>query len=303
MSPSSVSLPTADEVRNRVHRMWGSVAVSWGEHAAQVEQRAEVVTGLMLDAVSPAPGDVVLELACGAGGLGLAIADQVTPGGRVVLSDVAPEMVTIAAASAARRNETGGAPVEVTAQVIDLEKIQLPDASFDIVVCREGLMFALDPTQAVSEIARVLRPGGRVAVAVWGPRSSNPWLGVLADVLQEHRGAPVPPPGTPGPFSLGAPGALASTLAGAGLEEVSVEEVAVPTHDASFEGYWELRTDLAGPLKRLLDALPTEDLAIIRETVRERLSRYQTAAGLNIPGLAYVGSARRPSPGDNAPHR
>jgi len=164
-------------------------------------------------------------------------------------------------------------------------------------------MFALDPTQAVSEIARVLRPGGRLAVAVWGPRDRNPWLGVLADALQEHRGTPVPPPGIPGPFSLGAPGALASTLAGAGLEHVRVDEVAVPTHDASFEDYWALRTDLAGPMKKLLAALPAHDLATIRETVRERLSRYQTDAGLRIPGLAYIGSARRPTPDDQAPRR
>jgi enediyne biosynthesis protein CalE5 len=301
MSPHTVSQPTAEQVRNSVHRLWGSVAESWGEHAAQVEQRAEVVTRLMLDAVSPAPGDEVLELACGAGGLGLAIADHVTPGGRVVLSDVAPEMVTIAAARAARRTEPGGAPVQITAQVIDLDKIQLPDASFDIVVCREGLMFALDPTQAVSEIARVLRPGGRVAVAVWGPRDRNPWLGVLADALQEHRGTPVPPPGVPGPFSLGAPGALASTLTGADLEQVRVEEVSVPTDDESFEDYWQLRTDLAGPMKQILAALSAQDLAIIRETVRERLSRYQTAEGLRIPGLAFIGSARRPCPDDQAP--
>jgi SAM-dependent methyltransferase len=205
-------------------------------------------------------------------------------------------MVTIAAARAARRTEGGGAPVQITAQVIDLEEIQLPDASFDIVVCREGLMFALDPAQAASEIARVLRPGGRMAVAVLGPRDRNPWLGVLADALQEHRGTPVPPAGIPGPFSLGAPGALESTLASGGLEQVRVEEVSVPTRDASFEDYWELRTDLAGPLKSLLATLPAQDLVVIRETVRERLSRYQTAAGLTLPGLAYIGCARRLAP-------
>jgi SAM-dependent methyltransferase len=276
--------------------MWGSVAESWGEHADHVEQRSMPVTRLMVDAVSPAPGEEVLELACGAGGLGLAIADRVTPGGRVVLSDAAPEMVAIAAARAARRASAGPAGVEVRAQVVDLEQIDLPDASFDIVVCREGLMFALDPAQAAGEIARVLRPGGRVAVAVWGPRSRNPWLGVLADAVQEHIGSPVPPPGVPGPFSLGADGALATTLADAGLEQVVVEEVAVPTQDASFEDYWQLRTDLAGPLKRLLDGLTAHDRAAVRQTVRARLSPYQTAEGLEIPGLAYVGLARR------APH-
>jgi hypothetical protein len=98
----------------------------------------------------------------------------------------------------------------------------------------------------------------------------------------------------PGPFSLGAEGALESLLTEAGLEGVRVEEVCVPTHDASFEDYWHLRTDLAGPLKRLLASLPPQDLMSIRETVQARLSRYHTSDGLRIPGVAYIGSAHRP---------
>ena len=289
MSPETAPLPSAGQIRERVHRMWGAVADSWGAHADHVEQRAEVVTRFIIEAVAPAPGDEVLELACGAGGLGLTIADRVTPGGRVVLSDVAPEMVSIASERAAGRDIA----TAITAQVLDLEEIDAPDESFDVVVCREGLMFALDPVRAVSEIARVLRPGGRAALAVWGPRDENPWLGVLADAVQEHTGTPVPPPGTPGPFSLGADGALEAALTAGGLEQVTVRSVDVPTHDATFDDYWQLRIDLAGPLKQRLAALPAEDLSVIRETVRAELSRYQTSDGLRIPGLAYVGSARR----------
>ena len=140
-----------------------------------------------------------------------------------------------------------------------------------------------------------------MAIAVWGPRDRNPWLGVLADAVQQHTGTPVPPPGIPGPFSLGADGALETTLTAAGLEQVSVQQVDVPTHDASFDDYWQLRTDLAGPLKKRLAALPAQDLTAIRETVRARLSRYQTSDGLRIPGLAYVGSARRPATAHQRP--
>ena len=293
MSQETVQLPTGEQIRHRVHQMWGSVAESWGEHVDHVEQRAEAVTRLMIEAVAPVAGDEVLELACGAGGLGLAIADEVTPAGRVVLSDVAPEMVAIASAHAARRAQVGGATAQVTARVLDLEQIDMPDDSFDIVVCREGLMFALDPVRAAREIARVLRPGGRAAIAVWGPRDRNPWLGVLADAVHLHTGSPVPPTGTPGPFSLGADGALEATLTAAGLEQVSVQLIDVPTHDASFDDYWQLRIDLAGPLKQRLAVLPAQDMTAIREMVREGLSRYQGADELIIPGLAYVGSARR----------
>ena len=94
------------------------------------------------------------------------------PGGEVVLSDVVPEMTAIAAA----RAEALGLD-NVSTCVLDLEQIDQPDDSYDVVLCREGLMFAADPARAAGEIRRVLRPGGRVALAVWGPRERNPWLG------------------------------------------------------------------------------------------------------------------------------
>lgn len=293
MSTEQVHAPSADQIRERVHHMWGRVAPAWERHANQVEARVEALTHLMIEAIAPAPGDEVLELACGAGGLGLAIAPRVSPGGRVLLSDVAPEMVAIAAARAGSLPRTADRR-QISARVIDLEQMDLPDSCFDIVVCREGMMFALDPAQAAREIARVTRPGGRVAITVWGPRERNPWLGVLTDAVQQQTGARVPPPGVPGPFSLSAEGALAAVLAVAGLEQIQVHEVPVPTHDASFEDYWQLRTALAGPLKGLIDALPPEQHAALKETVRARLTPYQSTDGLTIPGLVNLATARRP---------
>ena len=145
---------------------------------------------LMLQATAPGPGELVLELACGTGGLGLAAAEQVAPGGAVVVSDFAVEMVSIAAARAEARGLDN-----VTARQLDLDHVDEPDASYDVVLCREGLMFALDPEGAAREITRVLRPGGRFAVAVWGPPASNPWLTVVFDAVGAVTGRTVPPRG------------------------------------------------------------------------------------------------------------
>ena len=124
-------------------------------------------------------------------GVGIAAAGLVGPAGEVVLSDVAAEMTAIAAARAA-----GLGLGNVRPETLDLDDLDQPDQADDVVLCREGLMFAFDPAHAVAEIRRVLRPGGRVAVAVWGPAG--------------------PPPGIPGPFALDDADRLGRLLTGAG---------------------------------------------------------------------------------------
>jgi ubiquinone/menaquinone biosynthesis C-methylase UbiE len=166
------------ELRAHLHGMWSAVAGSWEEHAAYVDERGAGVCERMLELTAPQPGERVLELACGPGGPGLVAADLVAPGGEVVLSDVVPEMTAIAAA----RIEALGIGNARTLE-LDLEQIDQPDASYDVVLCREGLMLVPDPARAASEIRRVLRPDGRVAIAVWGPRERNPWLGLVLEAV------------------------------------------------------------------------------------------------------------------------
>ena len=176
------------------------------------DARGQHITDRMLELSRPQPGERVLELACGTGGPGLDAAPLVAPGGDVVISDFAAEMTAIAAERIAER----GLP-NASARVLDLEHIDEADASYDVVLCREGLMLVPDPELAASEIRRILRPGGRVAISVWGPRERNPWLGVVFDAVTEQLGVPTPPPGIPHPFSLADANELRDVLAAAGL--------------------------------------------------------------------------------------
>jgi SAM-dependent methyltransferase len=142
----------------------------------------------MLDRAAPRPGDRVLELACGAGGLGLEVAARLGGRGEVVMSDAVEEMRSIAARRARARGLAN-----VRTAVFDAEAIGQPDDTYDVVLCREGLMLAVDPPAAAGEIARVTRPGGRVAVSVWGTPAQNPWLRLAADAVAEHVGRTCPP--------------------------------------------------------------------------------------------------------------
>src|SRR5919197_2720067 len=126
--------------------MWQSTASGWAEHADYVDARAAHVTRRLLELTRPGPDDRVLELACGAGGVGLAAAEVA---GEVVVSDVAPAMVAIAAERARVRSLDN-----VHALTLDLERIEQPDASYDVVLCREGRMFASGPARATREIRR-----------------------------------------------------------------------------------------------------------------------------------------------------
>lgn len=279
----------ADETRAHLHSMWSSVADAWAEHAEYAEERGGVVTRRLLELAAPRPGERVLELACGPGAVGLAAAELVGPDGQVVLSDVAPEMTAIAAA----RADAAGIANVVTCE-LDLEQIDQPDGSYDVVLCREGLMLVLDPQRAAREMLRVLRPGGRLAVAVWGPRERNPWLGVVFDSVTAELGAPVPPPGVPGPFSLDDAGRLAGILNAAGLAEVDVHELPTPYIAASFDEWWTRTAALAGPLAKMLAALPEDKAAALRERAREGISQYETSDGrLEIPGASLIASAIR----------
>jgi hypothetical protein len=106
-------------------------------------------------------------------------------------------------------------------------------------------------------------------------------------------GAPVPPPGIPGPFALEDRDRLARLLTGAGLAEVVVDEVAVPLHDDSFDAWLARTSALAGPLAKRLALLPDPARRELRDRLEQAVRPYRTAGGLDFPGVSLVAAARR----------
>lgn len=276
-----------DQARTAAQAMWSAAAPGWKEHADEIDRRAEPMTSRMLEAAALKPGERVLELGCGPGGLGLRAAEQVGSDGEIVLSDVASEMTEIAAERAKARGIAN-----VSTRVLDLEDVDEPDASYDAVLCREALMLVPEPDRGAAEIRRVLRPGGRAVVSVWGARERNPWLGALLDALSAQFGVPFPPAGMPGPLSLGGPGELERALRAGEFADVGVSEVEVPFRGDSFDEWWQRTTALAGPVAQLLAAQPPEVVEAIRSHAREALAAHERAEGIEIPGVTLVAIAR-----------
>jgi ubiquinone/menaquinone biosynthesis C-methylase UbiE len=275
-----------EQKRQIVHAMWASVADKWEEHAEYVERRAAGINTAMLDGVALASTDRVLELACGPGGLGIVAAARAA---EVVLSDVVPGMVEIAA----KRLANAGAS-NASTRVIDLEQIDEPAGSFDVVLCREGLMFAVDPAAALAQIRTVLRDDGRVAVAVWGPPADNPWLAVVMDAVSEQVGHPVPPPGMPGPFALADADALVTLFENAGFADITLQRVDVPLHATSFEDWWTRTSGVAGPVAKVVAGLPSDAQAALEARLRRLVAPYEAGdASIAFHGLSLVVTARR----------
>jgi SAM-dependent methyltransferase len=201
---------------------------------------------------------------------------------RLLSTDFSPAMV-----DAARRRSLPG----VEHRVQDLQALDLPDDSFDCVVCRFGYMLVPDRERAFAETRRVLTPGGRLAFATWAPASRNPWATAYGPVLIERGLLQPPQPGEPGQFALGEPDVIERLVRDAGFESVGVEEVPIEYRLASWHDYSRLVTSLAASLRETLTPLDAATREEIDTAARHRIDGYRAGEGYALPGVALVTSA------------
>ncbi|HEX5249686.1 MAG TPA: methyltransferase domain-containing protein [Gaiellales bacterium] len=276
------------EYRERSTLNWETAAAGWESERDRMRQISAPVTDWLVDHLELRPGLTVLELAAGTGDVGIRVAETLAGQGRVILSDRAAAMVEAAGRWVTERGASG-----IELRVLDAESLDLPDASVDRVVCRFAYMLVPDRDAAFAETRRVLRPGGRVAFAVWAGRERNDWATTLWDVLESR--APLPParPGGPGMFALADRRVVEETLARAGLEPEALEEIPVSWRYAGFDDYWRTAAAMNGSLTRLLPTLPDSERADLAAAVRDAIERFRDGEGYRLPGLALGVAAGR----------
>jgi len=267
---------------------WEESAVAWVRRHDLLSAFAAPVSHWMVGQISPQPGQRVLELAAGLGETSMLAAELVAPMGGVIVSDQAEAMLDGARKLAAEMSVSN-----VEFQVLNAEWIDLPVASVDAVLCRWGYMLMADPAAAFAETRRVLRPGGRVALAVWADMSANPWALMPAQELISRGLAP--PPGSdprPGPFTLGSAERVRELLHEAGFSDVVVEELELTRGDESFEELWETTLDLSRNFHDAVFERPPEEVREIRRSLQARFVPYTEPDGsLRIPARTLVASA------------
>jgi SAM-dependent methyltransferase len=276
------------EYRTDARRRWGAQARGWQRHADALRHATMPVTAWMVDAIRPQPGHDVLELAAGPGDTGFLAAELIRPGGTLICSDVAPEMLTAAQERAKELGIRNVRFLQVDAEAIDLEA-----AGLDGVLCRWGYMLLADPESALRETRRVLRPGGRVALAAWNSPQENVWLSAASAVMLERGLMEPPDPAVPGPFAWAKEGIIRETLEAAGFAELEVDTVEFAMrYRGGIDEWFKTTLDTSTQFRERIDALDDPVREELRSALADRFARHVGPDGaLTLPARTWVAVA------------
>lgn len=270
---------------------WDDAAHGWQQQSQVTDRLWGLLSQRLIELAQVKPGDRVLDLASGIGEPALTVARRVGPSGHVVVTDLSPSMLAIA-----RERATQLGLTNVEFHEMDAEAIDLPDRSFDAVVCRFGLMFLPDVLKGLQGIHRVLVPGGRLAAITARAPEPNSMVEWLVGPIAKTLGVTIsqPPPGTPGIFALGDPALIDRLLGEAGFTEIRAEIAPFPQE---FESGQELATwqfAISAPIRQLLAGHSPEQRKAAWQAVADAVNRHADANGrVKVAGLNVEISAER----------
>ena len=278
----------AAKYKNAQREQWNKDGAAWRRWNPTLDRWYGAATRQMLDLARIRPGQRILDVAAGAGEPAVSAAERVGPGGYVLATDISEGIVELARQVARERGLE-----QIETRAMDGEKLDLPDASFDAVLCRLGLMYMPHPVTALREWRRVLKAGGRVAVVVFSTPDRNPWGAVPASVIRRRAQLPPPVAGQPGPFSLGGPGVLEDVFRQAGFADPEVHAVPAPHGAASAAEYVRVTREAFGGFNAMMAQLPPPDRESVWNEVEGALRGFESPDGFEAPGECLVGAAAK----------
>jgi SAM-dependent methyltransferase len=265
---------------------WNAIAEGWHRWIPMMHAWYAPATELMLDFARIGPGSRVLDIAAGDGDQSLAAAAHVGPSGYVLAIDKADRLLAIAEQSARKAGLTN-----LETRLMDGENLELPDASFNAVICRFALMYFNDPIHGLQGMKRVLKPGGRVAVVVYGENGS-PEFSLALSTVRRWMG-PVDQDSQSAAHSLGTPGVLGQTFMAAGFLEVEVHALTLPVRMSSAAECVHYLQNTSPTLRELLLSFSPEARKDAWRAVEKALSKFEDPTGFEVHHqvLVAAGSA------------
>jgi len=237
----------------------------------------------LVDRMALRPGEHVVDVACGTGIVARLAAHRINPGGAVTGLDLNAGMLSVA--------RSLSPPADVTMEWREGSAMTLPfaNATFNVVLCQQGLQFFPDRLAALREMYRVLVPGGRLGLSVWRPLRQNPYMAALGDALERRVNAEVAT-GMRTVCSMGDAEALRSLLLQAGFRDARISIQILVMRFASVETFVPGQF-AATPFAGTIAALDANARSALLEDVRMALRSYTDDAGVAVPNEAHVAVA------------
>jgi SAM-dependent methyltransferase len=277
-----------DIANTEQYDLWnGENGRRWVADADHRDRMIAEVGDALIAAANLVAGERVLDIGCGCGATSFAAAARVAPGGSVLGVDISATMLDVARARASSAGAT-----DVTFLQADAQTSRFEPGGFDVAVSRFGTMFFADPAAAFANIARALRPGGRLCIATWQSLAANEWLTLPAATLLEL-GSPPEATGGPGMFAQAEPAVVTSLLSAAGLDDVELTPVSVMLHVGTDAAAAASHLAETGPGRAILETIPAEDRPRAIAAVEALLARRVTADGVRLGGAVWIVTARR----------
>jgi SAM-dependent methyltransferase len=265
--------------RGEARDRWEKIAGGW-ELADEFSRAAHPVSEAMVAAIDPKPGQKILELAAGRGDTGLLTATAIGSEGKLLITDGAEAMV-----QGAERHAKAKGVDTAEFRTMEIEWLDADAASIDAILCRFGYMHAVDPEAALRDARRVLKPGGRIALAVWDLPERNPLMNVPRVALNSVGEGP-------GAFALSDDGLVEELLAVAGFEDREIQPVDIVFETPSLDDMWDLIMGISSTMVPLVKALSPAEHTTLRDVVDAGWAPFVADDGtVAVPGRALVASA------------
>ena len=287
----SASAPAFDPVtyKETTHRQWDEAAEAWHRWGPVLEDWLGEATETMLDLAAVRPGSRVLDVAAGAGGQSIAAARRAGETGSVLATDISESILDYAAGAARSAGLSN-----VATRAMDGERLEVEPSFYDAAISRLGLIYFPDRERALHELLQALRPGGRLAAIVFSTPERNEFFSTPVAVVRRRAELGPPAPGQPGPFSLGAPGAIESELEQAGYADVVTRRLAAPLRMASAAECLRFERESFGALHQMLSGLDETGREAAWAEIGEALERFDADDGFEGPCELIVAAGTKP---------